>query len=720
MTEGLPGEGSEQPVLTEGDDLVSALRDSELRFRLVSESAPIGIFLLDPDGTFTYVNPEVVRQTGLSLEDATNSWLAVIHPDDREDVLASQAAFHDGGGQTYVHEHRVVRRDGSVGWVRVRMARVHDDDGRPIGMVGTSAEITDFVLAEERLREREERTRAILETAAEGIVTTDDTGLIIEFNAAAERMLGYDSDEVVGRLRFEDLLPPELRVMFRTAFDVYVEGGPGFVTARPTEVEYQRKDGSRAPTELSITEVVTSSGQIFTGVLHDISERKAFEHELEHQATHDPLTGLPNRALLAAELDAALNRATRHQGSVGVLFVELGRIDLVTDSLGHRAGDALVVAAAQRLVDAVASLGGTVTRFGGHFVVFVEDLADVGDAVDVAVSIIEALDDPYVVASEEAFVEPHVGVAFAAGGAGSAESLISNADVAMNRARGAGRAGYEVFDSEMRGWVDARRKLEIAMRHGIDRGEFELYYQPVVEIDNLAIHGFEALVRWNHPELGLLAPSDFIPLAEDCGLIVPLGERILVDACRQLAIWQRAHPERGLTVSVNLSGRQLARPDLPTTVAAALLGSGADPKGLDLEITETVLLDDVEAAGRTLDGLKKIGVNLSMDDFGTGYSSLTYLCRFPIDVVKVDRSFVSQLGTTSRDASIVSLVVGLAETLQLSVVAEGVETAEQLEALGALACGYAQGYYFSKPRPVAEADELLAHGWERTRSVGAS
>jgi diguanylate cyclase (GGDEF)-like protein/PAS domain S-box-containing protein len=534
---------------------------------------------------------------------------------------------------------------------------------------------------ERRLRESEERTRAIVETAAEGIITTDESRLVIEFNAAAERMLGFDSDEVVGRLRFDDLLVPDQLPALLELFDAHLPGGSSGFLGRPVaEHAFGAKDGAVVPVELAVTETVTSEGRLFTGMLHDISERKAFEKQLEHQATHDALTGLPNRALLAAELETTLARGARNRRGVGVLFVELGRMSLVTDSLGHQAGDQLLIEAARRL-EAVVGAVGQVARFGGHrFVLVAEDLDDVGDAVDLATIVLAELDRPFVIAGEEALVKAAVGIAFATEGQGSAESLISNADVAMNRARRHAGTGFEVFDSEMRRWVDDRRKLEVAMRHGIDRGEFELYYQPVINLDGLAIHGFEALVRWNHPDLGLLPPDQFIALAEDSGLILPLGERLLRDACGQLASWQRAYPDRPPTVSVNLSGRQLERPDLSATVAAALLESGADPQGLDLEITETVLLDDVEAAATTLDGLKKIGVNLAVDDFGTGYSSLTYLCRFPIDVVKVDRSFVSQIGTQSRDASIVSVVVGLAQTLRMDVVAEGVETVEQLGA----------------------------------------
>ena len=688
----------------------AALQDNEERFRMLSTSAPIGIFLTDDQQRITYANPELQRQTGLSLDEIRErGWPRIIHPDDAKAVAAALRDFFETDS-TYVTEHRLLRPDGSVRWVRARLAHMANHTGDHVGLVGTAADITDLVEADQRLRESEERTRAILESAAEGIITTDETGVIIEFNAAAERILGYDSDEVVGRMRFDAMLDPGVASVLRRMFEDRLLGDSSAFVGQPaSEVTYRHKDGHAVPVELAITEVVTSKGRLFTGVIHDISERKAFEIQLEHQATHDDLTGLPNRAMLAAELEAALNRAARRRRGVGVLFVGLGRMKVITESLGHAAGDQVVVEAARRLVDAFAGTGtATVTRFGGaNLVMFAEDLDDVGDAVELASQVMALLDRPYAIGSEEAFIATAVGVAFAPVGMGIADTLISNADVAMNRARSSGGAGLEIFDTDMRRWVDQRRKLDVAMRHGLERGEFELYYQPVMSIATGSIHGFEALVRWNHPDLGVLPPIEFIPLAEDSGLIVPLGEAILRDACGQLARWQAQYPDRGLTVSVNLSGRQLAMPDLAATVARVLQETGAHAQGLDLEITETVLLDDVEAAAQTLDALKAIGVNLAVDDFGTGYSSLTYLCRFPIDVVKVDKSFVSQLGTPSRDASIVSVVVGLAQTLQMAVVAEGVETEEQLQLLRDLNCSYAQGYLFSEPRRLAQAEELL-------------
>ena len=309
------------------------------------------------------------------------------------------------------------------------------------------------------------------------------------------------------------------------------------------------------------------------------------------------------------------------------------------------------------------------------------------------------------IGDEEAFVSADVGIAFATPGLRSAETLVSNADVAYYRAKNRADQHYEMFDVEMRSWVESRRTLEIALRYGIDRGEFDLHYQPIVELDGGRVRGFEALVRWNHPMLGLLLPDEFIPLAEDSGLIVPLGEVLLADACERLAQLQSVGPDT--FVSVNLSGRQLALPDLVANVASAVRCAGARASGLHLELTETMLLRDVDAAEQSLHSLKEVGVNLCLDDFGTGYSSLSYLGRFPIDTLKVDRAFISDLGRGGRDASIVAMIVGMAGALDLDVVAEGVETEDQVAALRQMGCGLAQGYLFAVPAPWTEAQTFI-------------
>lgn len=686
------------------------LRDSDERFRLLAEAAPLAIFIVGNEGQVLYINPAGEEMSGRSLPVLRElGWLSCIHPDDQQRVADGSDDF-DAFDPV---EYRVVRPDGSVRWVRASGAALRDRSGEVVGLVGTATDITELRLADDRLRESEERTRAILETAAEGIVSCNERGLILEFNAAAELIFGYDSDEVIEHASVFELIGDDDRGRLATGLTDHLRGIPApFVGQGPVEVSGRRKDGTSVPVELAVTEIATSEGRLFTAVIRDLTQHKAFERELEHLATHDPLTGLPNRALFAAQLESALGRADRRRLAVAVLFIDIDRVKLVTEALGHRAGDELIVQAAARL-RASAGPDTTLGRFSNdQFVAFMEDLDDIGDAVDTAIGLIEAINEPFAVADDEAFVNASVGIAIALDGSGEADTLVSNADVAMGRAKSSSVTRYEVFDTEMRAWVEGQRKTEIALRHGIDRHEFELFYQPVVDLATGQVRGYEALARWNHPELGLLAPSEFIPVAEESGLIVPLGEQLLRDAVRQSAAWRGdpAHGARPSRVAINLSARQLENPGLAGIVRGALDDFGADPADVTFEITETVLLHDVGTVVHTLDELKQLGVRIALDDFGTGYSSLTYLCRLPIDTVKVDRSFISQLGTESRDASIVEMVLTMARTLHLDVVAEGVETEHQADVLRGWGCRYAQGFLFARPQPVGS----LAPGDGRT------
>lgn len=444
------------------------------------------------------------------------------------------------------------------------------------------------------------------------------------------------------------------------------------------------------------------------GLIGTVADHTDVERQLEHRATHDELTELPNRVLLAAHLDAALGRSAFHRSAVAVLFVGLQRVAVVTDALGHATGDRLVRQAARRVVAAVGP-DALVSRFAeDRFVVVAEGVADATAAADLAARVVESMERAFVIDDEEAFIGASVGIAIAEiGGEGSTvDQLVSDAGVAMARAVAAG-AGVEVFDVEMRSQVEERRTLELNLRRGLERGEFGLAYQPIVELADGRLLGFEALARWVDPPTPGMGPAQFIPVAEDSGLIGALGAELLGQACGQLAHWQRIRPD--VFVSVNLSARQLAEPDLPERVARALAVAGADPAGLHLEITETVLLDDVDAAVESLQKLKLTGVRLCLDDFGTGYSSLTYLCRLPVDVVKIDRSFVAGLGVSDRDSSVVAAIIGMAGTLGHDLVAEGVETTAQAGRLRALGCEMAQGYLYSKPVPASDAGAMLGH-----------
>jgi diguanylate cyclase len=438
-------------------------------------------------------------------------------------------------------------------------------------------------------------------------------------------------------------------------------------------------------------------------------ERKRAEVELAHQAMHDALTALPNRALFYDRLGQALNRVGRHSVAAAVLFLDLDRFKVVNDSLGHGAGDKLLIAVAERLSN-VLRAGDTAARFGGdEFVILCEDISGERQAINIAGRIAAELDAPFVIDGEDVFVRTSVGIALATQAGARPEALIRDADAAMYRAKERGGGVYEVFDDQMRERAVRRMETENALHRALERGEFAMHYQPIVNMATGALSGVEALARWEHPERGLVMPGEFIGAAEETGLIINLGAWAFETACRQSAQWA-ASPRSGAPVlmSVNLSARQCGHPDLVATFGSILKRTGADPASICLEITETALMADVEASDATLASLKQLGLALALDDFGTGYSSLRVLQRFPVDVVKIDRSFVEPIERDPQEAAIVAAVISLSHALGLRTVAEGIETVAQVDRLRALGCDLAQGYYFAKPGPPESLATLVA------------
>lgn len=448
-----------------------------------------------------------------------------------------------------------------------------------------------------------------------------------------------------------------------------------------------------------------------TGTIQDITERKLAEEAFAHQAAHDALTGLPNRALFLDRLGQALARRQRHPSGVAVLFLDVDRFKWLNDSLGHAAGDELLVTVAGRLQTAMRGAD-SVARFGGdEFVVLCEGVADEAEAEQLAGRVAAALSRPIAVGGDEMTVTASIGIAYAPadGPDITPESLVRDADAAMYGAKEQGRNRHELFDAATRERVLARHETVNALRRGIGRGDLVVYYQPALDLASGRIVGVEALVRWDHPTRGVLPPAEFMALAEDTGLVVPLGSAVLVEACQQLAAWQsEGGALEGLSVSVNLAVRQLLAPELPALVEEALTDSGLDPSRLCLEITESALLEDGDSSTRALQRLKSLGVRIGVDDFGTGFSSLTYLKRFPVDVLKIDRSFVDGLGRNRQDRAIVASVVDLAHAFGLTTVAEGIETPGQLDQLRALGCEWGQGYLWSPALPPQAAGRWIA------------
>jgi diguanylate cyclase (GGDEF)-like protein len=448
--------------------------------------------------------------------------------------------------------------------------------------------------------------------------------------------------------------------------------------------------------------------EAIANVLANAIERRTAEVRTQHEALHDPLTGLPNRNLFLDRLDHALTQSRRHDSVVAVLFLDLDQFKLVNDSLGHAAGDELLASVAPRLEQALRP-GDTVARFGGdEFAILAEDISNERGATRVAEHIAEALTRPFILRQREHFVSASVGISIGGGGE-APEALIRDADAALYRAKERGRGGYEIFDEVMRSRVIEHMQTENDLRRALQRNELELHYQPILKLSDGSIVAMEALLRWHHPERGLIGPAAFIPVAEESRLIIPIGRWVIEQACLQAAEWQQRAPDSApIGVAVNLSARQIADPQLVGSISAALRTSGLDAGTLRLELTESTLIEDTESVERTLQSLKELGARLVLDDFGIGFSSLGYLKRLPLSAIKLDRSFVEHLTEDSDDAAIVHAVTEMAQALNISVVAEGVETEEQLQAVRALGCGYAQGFYFARPVPVGELEALLS------------
>jgi diguanylate cyclase (GGDEF)-like protein len=491
-----------------------------------------------------------------------------------------------------------------------------------------------------------------------------------------------------------------VRARIRAGHDTYVD-----------ERRYLRPGGTTVWASVHVSLVRDESGepQYFYMQMQDITGRKQLEEELVHQALHDSLTGLPNRALLVDRLVHGLAGARRRGAQVGVIFLDVDHFKVVNDSLGHDAGDELLRHTAERIVGAIRP-GDTVGRFGGDEFVVVCDDVTAPEAERIAERVLEALSQPALIAHEELNMTASLGIALADDDA-TPESLLRDADAAMYRAKERGRDRIELFDEAVRSKAERRLATGSALRRALEREELHVLYQPVIDLATGAMVSAEALLRWMHPERGLTGPDEFIPLAEETGLIVPIGAWVLEQACLQLVEWQQTDPS--MTVAVNVSVVQMASTHIVAQIEDVLGRTGASPAGICLELTESVFMQDVEYFATTLASLKRVGVRLSIDDFGTGYSSLSYLKRYPVDAVKVDRAFVEGLGTDPHDSALVAAIVAMADAIGLEVTAEGVETHEQLVILKRLQCGRAQGFHLAVPMPAEAIGRLVeeSHRW---------
>jgi len=566
-------------------------------------------------------------------------------------------------------------------------------------------------LSEEIAQRRgEERFASLVQNSSDLITVLAHDGTISYQSPAIERALGWTPAEVVG-LPVHDLVDAAeagrlLRVIADGA-DTARSGG-----SEIHECQLRHKDGTTRQFEVLLTNLLDDErvqGIVLNG--RDVSERKAFERQLAHQAFHDPVTGLPNRALFVERVRHAIARGRREGRGLGVVFIDLDDFKLINDSLGHAAGDEVLVQVAQRLALAIRA-SDTAARFGGdEFAVLLEDIEGVQEAADAAERIIEAVAAPLSAGPSEVVLRCSLGIAIAGEDeATDADELIRDADAAMYIAKRDGKGGYRMFEPEMHAGVLQRLELRTDLQRALVNDQLELYYQPVVRLEDGTISGVEALLRWNHPERGLISPERFIPLAEETGLIIPIGRWVLREGCRHgKELLATLEDERRVSISINLSLKQLQGSDIVADVRDALEESGLPAEALTLEITESVLMADTELAVQRLGELKDLGVKLALDDFGTGYSSLSYLSKFPVDVLKMDRSFL-QDGASPQQADLATAVVALGSTLSLEVVAEGIELPEQWETLRGLGCELGQGFYFAKPMNAEDARSYLSRG----------
>jgi diguanylate cyclase (GGDEF)-like protein/PAS domain S-box-containing protein len=553
-----------------------------------------------------------------------------------------------------------------------------------------------------------DRFRSAFDYAAIGMALVSTEGRWLQVNRSLCQILGYTEEELL----LTDFLSVTHPDDLPTALSNIGQLLKGKVAASQMEKRYIHKSGHEVWVHWSVSLVRDQYSKsvhlIFQ--IQDITDRKLAEQQLHHDAFHDALTGLPNRALFMDHLKLAIARSRRNvQTKFAVLYLDLDRFKVINDSLGHTIGDQLLVGIADRLKNNLRP-GDTVARLGGdEFTVLIEDIADESESVQVAERIQKELSVPFTLSGREVFTTVSMGIAPSATGYERAEDILRDADTAMYRAKSAGKARYEIFDKAMHARAINLLQMETDMRRALEREEFVLHYQPIVALENFRLRGFEALVRWQHPERGFISPMDFIPVAEETGMIVPLGEWVMREACRQMNGWQKMFPlDHPLFITVNLSSKQFSQNALISTFAMILQETGVKPQSVKLEITESVVMENIETATDMLRQLRGLGVKLAIDDFGTGYSSLSYLHRFPIDTLKIDRSFVTRMSENNENVEIVRTIVVLAQNLGMDVVAEGVETNEQLVLLQKLGCENGQGYFFSKPVNADGAEKIIA------------
>jgi diguanylate cyclase (GGDEF)-like protein/PAS domain S-box-containing protein len=690
-----------RPTVT--DTPRAAERPADDDFRAIFDAVPIGLALVDPTRKIIVQNAALERINGYDAESFNQlSPLEIIHPDDRSQTVALVEDLRAGRRDSYTMEKRIRHRDGSWRWIRVSVTAVRDADGAILRTISTNEDITERKVAEAALRAGEERFRALIANAADVVAIVAPDGASRYGSPALPRLLGFGHDvppptETFGLVHPDDL--SGLRAALRACASM---------PQAQVECAYRlrARDGTWRQFEATLTNRLDDpaiDGLIVNA--RDVTARKEAEAQLLHWTFHDPLTNLPNRLVFMDRATQALNRARRGHEGVALVTIDIDRFKLINDSLGHDVGDDLIAAVGRRL-DHLMRDGDTVAHLNGDlFALLVEGVRDASEALAIGERVRAAFGRPFAVGGREVTLSASLGIALSGRGRHTAEELLRDADSALSRAKARGKGRCELFDARSGAAAFERLELEQDLRRAIEAEAFQLVYQPQLDLRTGRLDRLETLIRWHDPRRGAIAPGQFIPVAEETGLIVLLGRWVLREACRQAATWA-ARDGYTPTIAVNLSVREFQVPDLAGEVGQILAETGLPPERLQLEITESVAIDDLEGAIATLNALRGLGLRLALDDFGAGHSSLSYLQRLPIDTLKLDRAFLTDDGpAAARGRAIIPAITALAHALGLAVVAEGVESGHHLTLIRLAGCDWGQGYHIGRPVP---AEELRA------------
>ncbi len=709
-----------------------ALSASEEMLRDILNTIPVSVFWKDENLRFVGCNERFAQDAGVTPEEiiGATSTLENWHQLDQQ-VLESGQAVLD-------MEERRRRPDGSSFWIRSNRIPLHDENGKVHGVLGcyenidtrknielelkkSQTRLEEKVVArtkellranralEQEVEERKQINSSLrkfssaVEQSGSMVMITDSNGIIQYTNPQFTETTGYESAEAIGK-------SPSLLNSGRTPQDIYNDLWSTILDGRHWrgQLHNKKKNGDFYWSYLSISPIADEQGEIthFVAVSEDVTELKTTQQKMEQLALFDVLTNLPNRRLFKDRLEKALAHSLREKNKLGMIFIDLDNFKQINDTLGHDTGDRLLMSVSKRLISNL-RIEDTVARLGGdEFTIVLSDLHSAADARHIALKLLDTVRQPFIIDGQEISISCSLGITIAPDDATDCSSLMKNADMAMYKAKESGRNTLRFFTESMNHEISRRVSIEKELKQAIQDNQFELYFQPQIDLRTGTISGAEALIRWHHPEKGLISPAEFIPIAEDTGSIIPIGEWVIEQACNVAKTINQGRLSE-ICISVNLSAQQFRDPALPRKVAHIINAIGLDSRLLEFEITETVLMENTRVASAILDGLKNLGVSLAIDDFGTGYSSLNYLKRFPVDVLKVDRSFVMDIPQDSNDMAITAAVLAMAQQLKISVIAEGIESDLQLDFLRQHGCEFGQGYLFSKPLPLTQLESYI-------------